>query len=59
MKTNNGVIINGVTITTDCDCEVKLSSQIHAEHDGSKTEITIIDFEVEINKKYDFIIKLS
>ncbi len=59
VKTNNGVVINDATITTDCDCVVEMSSQIHAEHDGSKTEITIIDFEFEVNGKYDFLVKLS
>lgn len=59
LKTDNGAVINGVTLTTDCDCNVKISSQIHREHDGSRIEITIIDFEFEVNGRYEFSIQLS
>lgn len=59
VKTDNGAVINGVTLTTDCGCNVKISSQIHMEHDGSRTEITIIDFEFEVNGRYEFSIQLS
>ena len=44
----NGIAVGGALLTADGEYDIEISHESHAEHDGTETDVTVIDYTFDV-----------